>query len=428
MVEPLIQQLRKLCSAVIMSFLLGALVACGGSGGGSDNNDAVAGSESITIDVVVRDLVGRDLIIQSSGGDTITIPENGTHSFETSVDDDGGAVLSVASQPSEPEQLCVVLDRSSTSTEAEVDCSLLVGYFSDSPVEGLTYTTTSQSGYTDQEGRFLYQAGEEISFFVGDMQIGDSVAAKAHMTPVDIVTGAKLYTRASDIERIYNGDLSKQDETSFNRLHNILTFLQSIDEDSSSDNGIRITAEVSALFNGVSIDFEEDYDDFEDDDNLRRILNGAANAGLLQYGGILKTMQALDHFYNAQGISYSFPIPGYSDVDSDGDGSVDYNQSYDFDSSGGMVADDLTYASGTFYYYRYTYDRWGNRLSENYMESGSVGDPTKVYTYDNSGNLLSGIEDLDRDGAPNRIYFYTYDDQGNRLSYTDDSNGDGTAD
>ena len=41
---------------------------------------------------------------------------------------------------------------------------VLTGYFTDSAVEGLTYKTDTQSGVTDLNGAFTYQAGETVVF------------------------------------------------------------------------------------------------------------------------------------------------------------------------------------------------------------------------------------------------------------------------
>ena len=63
------------------------------------------------------------------------------------------------------------------------------GEFLDSAVQGLRFITQSQSGTTDNNGRFNYRTGETISFYVGDILLG-SAPAKDTMTPVDLVAGA----------------------------------------------------------------------------------------------------------------------------------------------------------------------------------------------------------------------------------------------
>ena len=64
--------------------------------------------------------------------------------------------------------------------------TILTGYFTDSAVQGLNYATETQSGVTDALGGFTYVEGESISFTIGTFVLGDTVAAKAEMTPLDL--------------------------------------------------------------------------------------------------------------------------------------------------------------------------------------------------------------------------------------------------
>ena len=68
------------------------------------------------------------------------------------------------------------------------------GHFTDSAVAGLTYTTATQFGTTDATGKFTYKNGETITFSLGGIVIGETVAAKSDMSPFDLVPGATLYT------------------------------------------------------------------------------------------------------------------------------------------------------------------------------------------------------------------------------------------
>jgi len=104
------------------------------------------------------------------------------------------------------------------------DYALQEGYFEDSAVEGLKYKTISNDGKTDKDGKFYYCSGEMITFYVGDIQLGESVPAKPFMTPRDLVPKDK-------------GDPEK------NKLL-IARFLQTLDADNSPDNGILITEDI----------------------------------------------------------------------------------------------------------------------------------------------------------------------------------------
>lgn len=61
----------------------------------------------------------------------------------------------------------------------------LTGQFVDSPVQGLTYVTSSGSGITNANGEFTYTDGDEISILIGNTLVGQSIAATI-LTPADI--------------------------------------------------------------------------------------------------------------------------------------------------------------------------------------------------------------------------------------------------
>jgi len=57
------------------------------------------------------------------------------------------------------------------------------GIFVDSPVEGLRFLSATQSGMTDSNGAFLYQEGETVSFYVGDILLGNILGAETVTPP-----------------------------------------------------------------------------------------------------------------------------------------------------------------------------------------------------------------------------------------------------
>ncbi len=130
--------------------------------------------------------------------------------------------------------------------------SILTGVFVDSPVEGLTFDTETQSGTTNAAGEFSYLAGEQVIFSIGAAQL-PTVAAAALVTPVDIAavsaTPAAMTT-------------------------NIARLLQSLDLDGNADNGITIPA--SAAASAASINFDVSVDDFAND---AAVINLVANSG-----------------------------------------------------------------------------------------------------------------------------------------------------
>ena len=139
----------------------------------------------------------------------------------------------------------------------------LQGQFVDSIVIGLRYETPTTSGFTDDQGRFNYRAGETVRFLVGDVLIG-AAAGQATMTPVELVAGAV-------------------DETDTQVL-NIVIFLQSVDDDGDESNGIRITTLANDAAAGQTVDFTQAAGVFDTDGALQILIssitagNGAARA------------------------------------------------------------------------------------------------------------------------------------------------------
>lgn len=105
---------------------------------------------------------------------------------------------------------------------------VLVGVFTDSPVEGLAYRTETQQGTTDQDGSFSYRSGETISFHLGDLQLG-SARAEERMSPLSLANGSDI---SSDL------------------VTNMLVLLQSLDQDRKLNDGIQISP---AIADAVSV-------------------------------------------------------------------------------------------------------------------------------------------------------------------------------
>ena len=120
--------------------------------------------------------------------------------------------------------------------------NIYTGQYIDSPVQGLDYVTATQSGTTDSQGNFRYEAGEEITFSIGDVVLGTTYA-KSIITPLDLVAGAA-------------------DETD-PTVTNILRLLQSLDVDGNPDNTITITPQIASEVNGRPINFNTSVASFD---------------------------------------------------------------------------------------------------------------------------------------------------------------------
>ena len=69
------------------------------------------------------------------------------------------------------------------------------GFFIDAPTCGLRYKTypSGMYGVTDRNGRFCYKRGDEVTFFVGNMQLGFSIPCRRCVSPLHIARAATIY-------------------------------------------------------------------------------------------------------------------------------------------------------------------------------------------------------------------------------------------
>ena len=165
------------------------------------------------------------------------------------------------------------------------------GVFIDSPVQGLTYETATQSGTTDAAGTFQYQDGETVKFFIGNLLVGESTA-KSILTPINLVPGA------SDAE----------DST----VTNICRLLQSLDADGNPDNGITITEAIADEVDDYSIDFTQSIQDFGSSTDIQDLFDALNALGVFSEeatGTLLSAEEAQEHLEEAITIIESV-LPG----------------------------------------------------------------------------------------------------------------------
>ncbi len=109
----------------------------------------------------------------------------------------------------------------------------------DGAVEGIEYTTTSGlHGYTEEDGSFSFQEGDDVTFTVGGVTLGVATAE-------DVSSGQTFLQDIADVDRT---DLNDE------YLENMATFLQSIDENSDAYDGIVITDDIREALADVDID------------------------------------------------------------------------------------------------------------------------------------------------------------------------------
>ncbi|MGY4827784.1 carboxylesterase/lipase family protein [Sphaerotilaceae bacterium SBD11-9] len=141
-----------------------------------------------------------------------------------------------------PRLLCALLFALSLTGCGSDDDEALSGVFVDSPVSGLDVTgTLTPAATTDANGRFSYQAGETLSFSIGNLALGSATAA-ATLTPLAITAGASTATDR--------------------RVTNKLVLLQTLDADGDLNNGIQITAAIRAAVSAQALNFDQPAADF----------------------------------------------------------------------------------------------------------------------------------------------------------------------
>jgi len=123
-----------------------------------------------------------------------------------------------------------------TPTSTETPTVIKSGTFIDSKVQGVEYSTATQSGITDENGTFKYQDGETVTFKIGGINLGTTKGNEV-VTPLDIL-----------------GVTNAQSKNAVD----MLVMLQSLDSDNDSSNGIQISTNTLDSSKSMSVDFTQD--------------------------------------------------------------------------------------------------------------------------------------------------------------------------
>lgn len=124
----------------------------------------------------------------------------------------------------------------------------LTGFFIDSAVQGLTYTTATQSGTTLADGGFKYLAGESVTFKMYGQTISSPLGF-TYLTPFD----------------------SSDSTLNPNYSINLVRFLMALDADSNPSNGITLPS----YNQNININFNKSIADFQRNDNTE-VINALA--------------------------------------------------------------------------------------------------------------------------------------------------------
>ncbi len=146
---------------------------------------------------------------------------------------------------------------STTATATETE-TVSTGVFIDSAVEGLQYETATRSGTTNSLGEYDYLAGETVTFSIGGIVLGSTIAGPV-VTPLSLVPDATSATNPV--------------------VTNIVRLLLSLDSDGDPDNGITISSEVTTAANDLAVDFS--VADLSADDGITSLLNSLQSIKLV---------------------------------------------------------------------------------------------------------------------------------------------------
>lgn len=155
--------------------------------------------------------------------------------------------------------------------------TVLTGIFVDSAVEGVSYSTATQSGTTNSAGEFNYVEGEQVTFSIGAAEL-PAAAAASQVSPVEMAVGSS----------------NPADTTT-----NIARLLQSLDIDGNPDNGITISPDAAA--NAAFINFDVSTDQFAND---AAVINLVANSGSVN-SELISAADANQHLNSTLGIDGS---------------------------------------------------------------------------------------------------------------------------
>jgi YD repeat-containing protein len=202
---------------------------------------------------------------------------------------------------------------SSSSSAANTPAQPATGVFVDSPVAGLTFSTPTQSGITNDQGEFAYLQNEQVSFGIGSVALGSAPAATT-VSPLDLVGATSL-----DEARL----LGLMDE-----LVNRLLFLQALDQDGNPDNGIDLTG-IAEQLSSESLEFSVSTESFITGD-FRRIVN--------QIGGqYVEPRDATNHLLDSLGQSVTVSLVVSQQTDNNADGVIDYIATFAYDELGRLT-------------------------------------------------------------------------------------------
>ena len=299
----------------------------------------------------------------------------------------------------------------------------LTGFLVDSAVSGVSYTTPTHQGVTGADGSFQYEQGETVRFMIGGTLLGE-VTGQEQVTPFElagaaVVTGLNIEWAldrsryggqvgpATPSGSIYIDEQITPEYGPFFPLVNMVVFLQSLDADADPTNGIEIRSEVAALFNGVNLNLNQEWQTFLNEPALRHAIWRANNE---------------HRFSKAHRIVNPAPAP------------KNLYQSLKVNARTAAVSQEWywdMYSADANSSVQYQYDVDGNRTRVKTLRADGTVDEVLTRRYDAEGNVIRQSIDSNGDGIRDErdeVVVRKYDQNGNPPQIELDQNADGVTD
>ncbi len=334
--------------------------------------------------------------------------------------------------------------------------STYTGRFVDGPVSGLRYSTPTHNGETNTKGEFTYETGETVSFYVGEILLGQAAGA-ATLTPFDLA-GLTPPLSGSEIHQVVRRINNTNQVDALEVAANIAVFLQTLDEDGDPANGQQIPAAMHALATGTTINFKQEYRKFHSNIAFRKLVATGRAAGL--WGGsraIRDPLIALDSLYSGLGLMPAIEALISEETRTNVDGPADSRTTYTYDANGHLTLeeyeDNANADDAMIFYIAYAHDANSNLTLYELKTTGLSFSATTTYdangyasfsklddkidgagdfcTIDSNnvyGNITSSAHDVNCDGTVDGHTTFTYDTNGNLTLQETDNGDDGVVD
>lgn len=298
------------------------------------------------------------------------------------------------------------------------------GSFSALPVKGLYYETETLSGMTDETGSFKYREGEQISFSLGETQLGTTEAAP-EITPFDLLSISPSTNEAEIAATLKSPMISSLD-----LVLNASALLLSLDVDGNFDNGIDlgnahtalkdqeleiaikakdfantpdIQNTVSRLVNRMPVSFIEAANQLYQNMQLTLITNRVSASTVTGDENQRSTAQ-----YNEHGELETENI-----ILSESDSPIELN--YEYDSQNRLTQLSNSYTNQTELL-TYNQDRLSQRILK---DNDSLAESRETFNYDAQGQLSQFQLDKDGDGTSDSITSFNYSESSEQITVSE---------